>query len=180
MELTRAQCLNRLLDVYSHRYDIERNVAVGNETYEATATYYLRDENYLISKQHVLSAVESHEYVYFYQADHLSVSDLQQQIALTREHGLGRINPTKTHMCSFVTLIILADRMDSEAVRLIEKTRFRKNYMLTLHGWMEYRIAAMELSTNRFFSNSAGKEARKNLERNFTPQNKKKGVFKIL
>lgn len=181
MDYTREQCLNRLLDVYSHRYDIERNVSVGTETYDAAATYYLRDENYLISKQHVLSAVESHEYVYFYCTDRLKASDLQHQIDLTKEDGLGKIHPNKTHMCSFVTLIILADEMDPEAVQLIEKTRFRKNFMLTLHGWMEYRIAAMELSTTRFFSNPAGKEARKNLEQNFTPQNKKKkGVFKIL
>ena len=45
-------------------------------------------------------------------------------------------------------------------------------------GWTEYQLAAMETSTNCFFSNPAGKEARKNLESNFAPREKKKGVNK--
>ena len=70
-------------------------------------------------------------------------------------------------MSSFVTLVILADTIDPEAKALIKKTRFRKNFRLALHGWMEYHIAAMEISTNSFLSNPAGKEARKLLEGNF-------------
>ena len=65
--------LDKLLNVYSHQYDIERDVTVEGGVYPAAATYYLRDENYLISKQHVLSAVEQHEYLYFFLTDHLDV-----------------------------------------------------------------------------------------------------------
>lgn len=168
------QCLDRLLNVYSHHYDIERDVELGGNSFPATATYYLRDENYLLSRQHVLSAVESHEYVYFFLTEHLDVFTLTQQIALTQQLGLANIKPSKIHMCSFVTLVILADTIAPEAKRLIQKTRFRKNYLLTLHGWMEYHLAAMENSTNSFFSNPAGAEARKNLERNFSLRAKEK------
>ena len=59
------------------------------------------------------------------------------------------------------------DTIDAEAKRLIKKTRFRKNYRLALHGWMEYQIAAMEISTTSFLSNPAGKKAKKTLELNF-------------
>lgn len=177
MEQTLEQCLNRLLDVYSHHYDIARDVVFGEDSFPATATYYLRDENYLISRQHVLSAVESHEYVYFYLTDHLDAATLQEKIELTKNLGLSNIKPSKDHMCSYVTLVVLADTIDPEARLLLQRTRFRKNYLLALHGWMEYRTAAMETSTNSFFSNPAGKETRKNLELNFKPQNiKKKGA----
>ena len=77
-------------------------------------------------------------------------------------------------MFSYVTLVVLANTIDPEAQRLIKRTRFRKNYMLTLRGWSEYHVAAMETSTNRFFSNPAGKGARKNLERNFAPKRERK------
>jgi len=70
-------------------------------------------------------------------------------------------------MSTFVALVILADTIDPEAKELIKKTRFRKNYRLALHGWMEYHIAAMEISTNSFLCNPAGKEAKKTLELNF-------------
>ena len=80
---------------------------------------------------------------------------------------MGHIKPNREHMSSLVTLVVLADTIDPEAKDLIKKTRFRKNFRLALHGWMEYHIAAMEISTNSFLSNPAGKEARKILELNF-------------
>ena len=172
MEMTRQERLDKLLNAYSHHYDIDRDVTVEGGRYPATAFYYLRDENYLISKKHVLSAVENHEYVYFYLTEHLDVETLQKQIDLSREAGMSHIKPNKEHMSSFVTLVILADTIDPEAKTLIKKTRFRKNFRLALHGWMEYHIAAMEISTNSFLSNPAGKEARKLLERNFLPKEK--------
>ena len=77
---TREDRLERLLRAYSHHYDILRDVEVEGGSYPAAAIYYLRDENYLISKQYVLNAVENHEYVYFYLTEHLDAAELQRQI----------------------------------------------------------------------------------------------------
>lgn len=176
MDFTLTERLSKLLDAYSHVYDIDRDVPVADTVYPAMATYYLRDENYLISKQHVLSAVEQHEYLYFCLADHLTADELQMHIDRTRQAGLALVHPHREHMFSNVGLVVLANTIAPEAQKLIKRTRFRKNYMLTLHGWTEYQLAAMEVSTNRFFSNPAGKEARKNLESNFAPRQTKKGV----
>lgn len=174
METSLQEQLNKLLDAYSHQYDIERDVEVEGFLYPATATYFLRDENYLISKQHVLSAVEQHEYVYFYLTDHLTANDLQAHIDLSKRAGLSRVKPHKDHMFSNVGLVVLANTIDPEAQKLIKKTRFRKNYKLTLYGWTEYQLAAMESSTNRFFSNPAGAGARKIMEQNFAPKKDKR------
>ena len=171
MEITLQERLNKLLDAYSHQYDIDRDVEVEGFTYPATATYYLRDENYLISKQHVLSAVEQHEYLYFYVTDHLTAEDLNAHVDLSKRAGLSRVKPHKDHMFSNVGLVVLANTIDPEAQKLIRRTRFRKNYKLTFHGWTEYQLAAMEASTNRFYSNPAGAGARTILEQNFAPKN---------
>ena len=168
MEMTMQERLNKLLNAYSHHYDIARDVTVEGGRFPATAFFYLRDENYLISKKHVLSAVENYEYVYFYLTEHLTAEDLQKQIEVSRNAGMSHIKPHKEHMSSLVTLVVLADTIDPEANTLIKKNRFRKNYRLALHGWMEYHIAAMEISTNSFLSNPAGKGARKILEENFS------------
>ena len=166
--------LSRLLDAYSHQYDIERDVEEAGCTWPAIATYYLRDENYLISKQHVLSAVEQHEYLYFYLTDHLTAADLESRIDLSKRAGLGKVKPHKDHMFSNVGLIVLANTIDPEARKLIKKTRFRKNYKLSFWGWTEYQLAAMETSTTCFYSNPAGMGARKILEQNFAPKNGRK------
>ena len=174
METELRSRLEKLLGAYSHQYDIERDVEEEGDRWIATATYYLRDENYLISKQHVLSAVEQHEYLYFYLTDHLSATDLNAQVDLSKRAGLRKVKPHKDHMFSNVGLIILANTIDPEACKLIKKTRFRKNYRLSLYGWTEYQLAAMEVSTNCFYSNPAGLGARKILEQNFAPKNGKR------
>ena len=174
MNMTLQERLDKLLNIYSHHYDIARDVQVEGGAFPAAATYYLRDENYLISRQHVLSAVEQHEYVYYFLTDHLDAAALEAQIELSKSAGLSNVRPHKEHMFSYVTLVVLANTIDPEAKRLIRRTRFRKNYLFTLHGWMEYHIAAMECDTNSFFSNFAGREARKNLECNFAPRKKEK------
>lgn len=174
METQLQERLNKLLDAYSHQYDIERNVEADGFTYPAAATYYLRDENYLISKQHVLSAVEQHEYLYFYLTDHLTADDLRAQIDLSKRVGLARVKPHKDHMFSNVGLVVLANTIEPEAKTLIKRTRFRKNYRLSLYGWTEYQLAAMEVSTNCFYSNPAGVGAKKIMEQNFAPKKGKR------
>ena len=172
MEMTLQERLDKLLNAYSHYYDIARDVTVDGGSFPATAFFFLRDENYLISKKHVLSAVENHEYVYFYLTEHLTAGDLEKQIELSKNAGMSNIKPSKEHMSSFVTLVVLADTIDPDAKALIKKTKMRKNFRLALHGWMEYHIAAMEISTHSFLSNPAGKEARKLLEGNFPSEEK--------
>lgn len=170
MDTSLQACLDKLLNVYSHSYDIYRDVEVDGGSFDAEAVYYLRDENYLISRKHVLSAVEQHEYLYFFLTDHLDEQTLLQRIEMSKQAGLKQVKPHKDHMFSNVGLVILANTISPEAKKRIKKTRFRKNYALTFHGWTEYQLAAMETSTNCFLSNPAGKEARKNLERNFAPK----------
>jgi len=165
--MDKNEILEKLLRIYSHRYDIYRDLEVEGERFPAAAFYFLRDENYLISRKHVLNVVESYEYVYFYVTEHLDAETLKAQIDLTKRDGLSRIKPNREHMSSFVTLVVLADVIDPEAKELMKKTRFRKNFRLALHGWMEYHIAAMECSTWSFLSNPAGRGARKTLEQNF-------------
>ncbi len=170
MDTQMQERLDKLLNAYSHQYDIARDVTEEGFAWPATATYYLRDENYLITKQHVLSAVEQHEYLYFYLTDHLTAEDLESRIDLSKRAGLGKVKPHKEHMFSNVGLVVLANTISPEAQKLIRKTRFRKNYRLSFYGWTEYQLAAMEVSTNRFYANPAGAGARKILEQNFAPK----------
>ena len=172
MELSMQERLDKLLNAYSHHYDIERDVMLEGTYYPARATFFLRDENYLISKKHVLSAVENHEYVFFHLCENLTAEELKKHIELTRSTVLSQVRPHKEHMSTFATLVVLADTIEPEAKKLIKKTRFSKYFRLALHGWMEYHIAAMEISTNSFLSNPTGRGARKILEGNFAPRKK--------
>ena len=178
MEMTKQERLEKLLNAYSHHYDIDRDVTVDGMYYPATATFFLRDENYLISKKHVLNAVENYDYLYFCLEDHLDAATLQKYIDHSITLGKERVRPHKEHMSSFITLVILADTIDETAKARLKKTRMRKYFRFAFHGWMEYHIAAIEISTNQFFSNPAGRNTKKLLEQNFAIHPPKKGGFR--
>ena len=167
MERTPQECFEKLMNAYAHNYDLTRDVEVEGGRYPAAAFFYLRDEHYLVRRDKQFYATEQHDYTYFYLTDHLDVETLRRQIEISRAAGLKEIKPHKEHMCSYVTLVILAYVIDPEAKKLIKRTRFQKNFWLALHGWMEYHITAMECSTLSFLSNPAGRVARKTLEGNF-------------
>lgn len=172
MEMTLQARLEKLLKAYSHHYDIERDVHTEEGDYPAAATFFMRDENYVIARQAVISAFEQYDYLYFYLTEHLDAAGAKDLLDRTLKAGMARIKPHKEHKSSYVTLVVLAETMDEEAKDLIKKTRFQKNYRLALHGWMEYHIAAMECSTHSFLSNPAGKGAKQTLEANFAPEAK--------
>ena len=162
--------LERLLNAYSRHYDIKRDVQTEGGFFPAEAVFYLRDEHYLVRRDKRFYAVEQHEYAYFHTTQALDAEALQILIDRSLQAGRAEVKPHKEHMCSFVTLVVLAETIDPEAQKLLKRTRFHKNFRLALHGWMEYHIAAMECSTGSFLSNPAGREARKTLEANFAPK----------
>ena len=167
MDLTLQERLDKLLEAYSHHYNVERDVEIEGGHYPAAATFFMRDENYAFVKQAVISAYEQYDYTFFFLAEHLDAQTAKQQLDLALKAGMSRIKPHKEHNSSYVSLVMLANTIDEEAKTLIRKTRFQKNFRLALHGWMEYHITAMECSTNSFLSNPAGKGAKKTLESNF-------------
>lgn len=172
MEQVMQERLELLLKAYSYSYEITRDVQVEGDSFPAAAFFFLRDEHYLVRRDMRLYATEQHEYAYFAVADHLDAAGLQRQIDLSLKAGLAQVKPHKEHMCSYVTLVILAETIAPDAKKLLKRTRFHKNFRFTFHGWMEYHIAAMECSTMSFFSNPAGREARKTLENNFGSRGK--------
>lgn len=161
------EALEKVLKAYERYFDIEREVSVSGGEFPATAIYHLREENYIATKAHTVYATEQNEYVYFYLTEHLDVEILRRQIDLSRETGLSHVAPHKEHMVSYVTLVILAETIDQEAKKILTHYRFHKYFRLTLHGWMEYHIAAVDFSAQDILSNPAGKNIRKILEQIF-------------
>ena len=99
-EQTLQRYLDQLLEAYSHYYNVERDVTVEGGSYPAAATFFLRDENYLLSKKKVLSAFEQYDYTYFYLTEHLDAATAQEQLDLALKAGMSRVKPHKEHKSS--------------------------------------------------------------------------------
>ena len=162
--------LEKLLEAYTSYFDITRNVTVDDVTFAALATYHSRSGKYILVKSAKIWSIEMNEYVYFSLVDRLDVRLLSTLYENARNAGLKQIKPHNEHMYSHVSLVILADHIDEEAKKALRRLRFRKTFRLSLHGWMEFRIAAICFSTGEIISNPAGKNVRETLQRNLQPK----------
>ena len=59
--MDKQEALEKLLNAYSHSYDIFRDVEVEGGSFPAAAFFYLRDEHYLIRRDKQFYATEQHD-----------------------------------------------------------------------------------------------------------------------
>lgn len=169
----RQQKLDQLLMAYQRYFDIQRDVETEGETFAAAAQFHSTSEKYVLVKKAKLWSLENNEYAYFYTTDHLDLAEFERVQKNALAAGSKLVVPHSEHMYSYVTLVILADEIDEDAAEALKKIRFEKSFRLSLHGWMEFRIAAISFSDDKIITNRAGKGVREILEQNL--QSKKRG-----
>lgn len=165
MAATRASVLDRLLLAFQRYYNISREDVTP--PFVAEATFHSNNEQYFLVRSAKLSDAESHEYMFFVSEPHLSLSDVERLDSLAWETGLSRVQPHSGHRNTDITLILLADTIDPEALALVKKTRHYKSYRHMLHGWSDYRLVALELPSGLLTCNRRGQSLKK-LFRNIT------------
>lgn len=151
--------------VYFDEMDVQGNVPFLSASY----AFHSSNECYVVSRKVKLWSAETHEFVYIFSVPELTASIYESCRQEAHENGMQNIRPHIDHMSSYITVILICERMNDEAVRLLEKTRIRKNFLFSLHGWMEFRAVAVDLSSGRVVANRAARELktfmRENLEK---------------
>ncbi|MEA4815525.1 MAG: hypothetical protein VB120_01510 [Lachnospiraceae bacterium] len=157
MKKEKSEILDSLLESYEAYFDIRRNVEIENLLFNAEAEFHSRSEKYILVKSAKIWAAESNEYAYFLLSDRLAPSDWSKARDAVLQESKRRIKPHKEHMYSFVTLIIIADYIDEDIRREIKRFSYQKNFLFSIHGWMEFRSAALDLSDGSIITNRRGK-----------------------
>lgn len=155
-------CVERcLLDTLSAYYDIE---PVKNRTpLQAICSFHARDSRYVLSKKAELWAAEHHEYLYLYSVSHLDLETLRSLWEQMLEDGIPRIKPHIQHMYTYLTAVIFYETAEADALEQLKRFKRRREFKLSLHGWMESRIAAVDRSTAALTVNRAGRTLKKDL-----------------
>lgn len=153
--------LDRLKRAYAAYYDIE-DIEDGTPL-KALCAYHMRDSQYVLVKKAELWAAENHEYLYLCAVDHLDEGAVDQIFQRVLEDGEPRVHPHIQHMYTYLTAVTLYDSAEPQALAKLRKLKKRREYKLSLHGWMEFRIAAVDLSTGDIATNRSGKDLGKSL-----------------
>ena len=155
--------LETLKRAYTAYYDVEE--IDDGTALKARCDYHIRDSQYVLVKKAELWAAESHEYLYLWDAGELSAGGVEEIFSRTLADGEPRVRPHAQHMYTYLTAVALCDSARPDALARLKKLKKRREFKLSLHGWMEFRIAAVDLSTGEITVNRAGKALAKDLER---------------
>lgn len=153
----------RLKRSYEAYYDIE-SIEDGTAL-KARCSYHMRDSQYVLVKKAEIWAAESHEYLYLWSLDALDASAVDEIFRRVLEDGEPRVKPHSQHMYTYLTAVVLYDSADPRALARLKKLKKRREYKLSLHGWMEFRIAAVDVSNGEITANRSGKAMEKDLKR---------------
>lgn len=149
--------------VYSAYYDVEK--IPGEGPLKALCAYHSRDSQYVLSKKAELWAAENHEYLYLWALERLEEGSGEEIFRKVLTDGEPRIKPHSQHMSTYLTAVVLYENAAPRALEGLKKLKKRREFKLSLHGWMEFRIAAVDLSTGEISTNRAGKVLEKDLKR---------------
>ena len=155
--------VERLLSFYTAYYDIE--TVQDGTALKALCAYHSRDSRYVLVKSAELWAAENHEYLYLWDVGHLDVPAVEEIFRRVLEDGQPRVQPHGQHMSTYLTAVVLYDSADPQALDRLKGLKKRREFWLSLHGWMEFRIAAVELPTAKVTTNRAGKTLEKDIAR---------------
>lgn len=174
-----AAMLEKLLRAYGDYYDVTRldppgGVEAGSSGAEsdssllfaAEAAFHSHEEQYFLVRSARIAEAESHEYVFFALEDTLTANRLLELDAAAWERGVSRAVPHKDHRNTDVALIVLAERIEPEALALVPKRKHYRSYRWGFQGWSHFLLFAVEASTGRCVWNRQGQRLRKLIQSN--------------
>jgi hypothetical protein len=147
--------LEKLLRQFQRYYTIDRETPL--EPFDAQAEFSAHGEQYFLMKSAIYAQMDSREFVYFYLTGELNEEEFAKIDAAAWNDGLSKADPKENHRNSDVVLYIIADIIKPEAQKLIRKARHFKNYKFGLHGFSNYRLVTIEVSSGRKITNYQGK-----------------------
>ncbi len=161
--------VHRLLAAHKSLFDIRENYQFKGHVFPGFAEFHSNGQQYVLVKRAKLWEVNSHEFVFIDAYDYLDESSLSKAIDFMKEEAFQKVPHGPNHMATAISLIIVANSVSDDAVKLVGKTRYRKSYLFSIHGWADFRLAVVDLSREKgrqVFTNPAGKRSKELLERN--------------
>ena len=157
MPVSRTRMLAKLSDAYSVYFD-EEPVDSGTPLLAACYAFHSTDECFVLSRKVRLWRAEINEFVYVFSVPELSAEIYESCRGKALELGMAQIRPHIEHRSSFITALFICDSVTEQAARAVRGTRHHKDFLFSLHGWMDFRAAALNLSTGDVAVNRAGRE----------------------
>ena len=143
-------------------FDLERNYTINNYVFDIFAKYNARTERYILTKTTVIDAVENNEYCFIKFFDSLN----QDHLKIYIDSLIGTIdilvNPTKEHMSSTITGVIVVDKKPNiNIIDDIKRFKYNKGFAFGFKGWVDIRLILVAMKDQYIVTNKKGREVSK-------------------
>lgn len=158
MPKTKGELFDTIIKSLETYFDIKKDMVVQGIPVAAEAAYHSRSEKYVLMKKARIWAAEANETMFLVLADQLDESFYDQCVRALWKEGISRIKPHKEHMYTYVTLVFLTDSAAGEVKRKVRKTSGHKDFLFSLYGWSDLRIAVKDMEDGSVQTNRMGRE----------------------
>ena len=173
MAIDRAGFLEVLEDSYSAYYNIIKEDLPAAYPLAFEAEFFQRGERFWLSKSIPIYGNETNEYCYVFSQDAFDLETVSRCIQFALDDALPKVKPHKEHQYSNVKAIFMADEFSSEALDEIRHRKFQKSYNHSLWGYSNLVTTAVDVDSEKVWTNPAGRDMKKYFKKLFAAQKKK-------
>lgn len=170
VEMTLQTMRERLIKSYSAYFDIEHDAKLPGEGCSLLAHYTSRSEKYVLVKRAQLWAIECEEYLCVFEEETLTAARLERILHAVEAAEPQLVRPRPDHMYTYLSVVVLAEAAEPEALALLRRHRFRRSYKLTVHGWCNLRAAVVDLGADKVYTNRDGRDMKAHLSELLHPR----------
>ena len=145
MQYTRESAIERLLKNYEPFYDIHMMINGDRSPITARCDFFEHSGQYVISKKAELWSAENEEFLYLVNIPHLTLETFEELKSEIHADGMKRIH--------------------EDARKALKKCRIYKSFHFSLHGWMNFHAALVEVADGKVTSNASGHHVAKILKK---------------
>lgn len=156
MSATREDAIERLLSRYQEPYCCAKHPDTPEDHLAATAFMHLVSDRKLLSIAKT-GIVESDDFVYIYSVNELTPEVFERCCSEALTDGLKRVDPNPNHNFSLISVFFICDKLAPEAHSALKKMKYHKDYQKPEHGWVDLRLAAVEVAGGARCANPMGK-----------------------
>lgn len=156
MSATREDAIERLLTHYQEPYCCAKHPATESDHLAATAFMHLISDRKLLSIAKT-GIVESDDFVYIYSVNELTPEVFERFCTEAMTDGLKRVDPNPNHNFSLISVFFICDNLTAQANTALKKMKYHKNYEKPEHGWVDLRLAAVDVTNGGRCANPMGK-----------------------
>ncbi len=156
MQYTRETAINTLLDSYRAYFNITM-FEEEQKPLTARCDFFEHAEKYVLSRKAQLWESAREEFIYLFDVKVLTLALYEKCKDYAYEDGMKRANIGPGHMYTYITPIFICDTCEADAKKALQKCRIYKSFRFSLHGWMDFHTAVLEVNSNNIYTNRNGK-----------------------